>query len=63
MKDEKPVNCTHPNEENCFWCELSADGFDCQKNSFFIDLCELLEEPEMILEEIEELEMVLEETD
>lgn len=46
MNNEKPVYCTHPDEENCFWCELSADALDCQKNSFFIDLCELLEEPE-----------------
>ena len=60
-------------EISCFWCELSSDGFDCQKNSFDIDLAEILEEPVMILETfdededfdlqslLEEPEMVLEE--
>ena len=46
MNNEKPAYCTQPEEDNCFWCELSADGVDCHNNSFDIDLAEILEEPD-----------------
>ena len=53
MSDEKPEYCVRP-EISCFWCELSADGVDCQKNSFSFNLLEVIEEPVMVLETFDE---------